>query len=83
MLLDTGATLIDETLDLHDRLIGSFFTKAKHWHEREFAAAGKAINDKVRLYARIGGALVDARHRVPIRSSRSKQSCRGTNLPRR
>jgi len=61
IFLDTAATLIDETLDLHDRLIGSFFTKAKHRHEREFAAAGKAINDKVRLYARIGGALVDAK----------------------
>ncbi|MGF6936027.1 hypothetical protein OKW41_005189 [Paraburkholderia sp. UCT70] len=33
----------------------------RHRHEREFAAAGKAINDKVRLYARIGGALVDAK----------------------
>lgn len=27
ILLDTSATLTDEILNLHDRLIGSFFTK--------------------------------------------------------
>lgn len=61
ILLDTSATLTDETLDLHDRLIGSLFTKAKHRHEREFADAGKAINDKVRLYAQVGAVLIDAK----------------------
>ena len=29
ILLDTAATLIDETLDLHDRLIGSFFYESQ------------------------------------------------------
>jgi hypothetical protein len=37
--LDTSASLTDEILDLHDRLIGSFFAKAKHKHERSFAEA--------------------------------------------
>jgi hypothetical protein len=46
---------------LHDRLIGSFFTKSKNKYERVFAEHGKAINDKVRLYARVGAALVAAR----------------------
>jgi hypothetical protein len=61
LMIETGATLTDEALDLHDRLIGSFFTKSKDKYERTFAEQGKAINDKVRLYAKVGSALVAAR----------------------
>ena len=61
ILLDTAATLTDEILNLHDRLIGSFFTKAKHKYEKRIAAEGKAVNDKVRLYAKIGAALIAAK----------------------
>ena len=60
-MIETAATLTDEIIDLNDRLIGSFFTKSKNKYERAFAEQGKAINDKVRLYAKIGAALVDAR----------------------
>jgi hypothetical protein len=60
-MIETAATLTDEALDLHDRLIGSFFTKSKDKYERTFAEQGKAINDKVRLYAKVGSALVAAR----------------------
>ncbi len=61
LMIETGATLTDEILDLHDRLIGSFFTKSKNKYERTFADQGKAINEKVRLYAKVGKALVSAR----------------------
>ena len=61
LMIETAATLIDEIVDLNDRLIGSFFTKSKNKYERAFSEQGKAINDKVRLYAKIGAALVDAR----------------------
>jgi TnpA family transposase len=61
ILLDTSATLIDEILNLHDRLIGSFFTKSKHKYEKCFAADGKAVNEKVRLYAKVGKALIEAK----------------------
>ncbi len=61
LMIETAATLTDEVLDLHDRIIGSFFTKSKHKCERSFAEQGKAINDKVRLYAKVGSALVTAR----------------------
>ena len=60
-IFETAAALTDEALDLHDRLIGSFFTKSKGKYERTFAEQGKAINDKVRLYAKVGGALVAVR----------------------
>ena len=61
ILLDTLATLTDETLDLHDRLIGTFFSKARSKHDREFTADGRAVNDKVRLYAKVGTALIAAK----------------------
>jgi TnpA family transposase len=61
LMIETAATLTDEIIDLNDRLIGSFFTKSKNKYERAFAEQGKAINDKVRLYAKVGTALVDAR----------------------
>ena len=61
IVLDTRATLIDEVIDLHDRFVGSVFSKAKRNHADRFQQSGKAINDKVRLYSRIGRALLDAK----------------------
>lgn len=61
LLIETSATLTDEIFDLHDRLMGSFFTKSKNMYEHIFAEQGRAINDKVRLYATVGAALVAAR----------------------
>jgi TnpA family transposase len=61
VLFDTRATLIDEIIDLHDRFMGSLFSKAKRKHSDRFQQVGKTINDKVRLYWRIGRALVDAK----------------------
>jgi TnpA family transposase len=61
LMIETAATLTDEILDLNDRVIGSFFTKSKNKYERAFAEQGKAINDKVRLYAKVGAALLSAR----------------------
>jgi TnpA family transposase len=59
--LDTAATLTDQVLELHDRLIGSFFSRDKNQHEQRFAADGKALNAKVRLYAQVGQALIASR----------------------
>jgi hypothetical protein len=61
VILDTRATLIDEIIDLHDRFMGALFSKAKRHHADRFQASGQAINDKVRLYSRIGRALLDAK----------------------
>jgi TnpA family transposase len=59
--LDGIATVTDEIIDLHDRIIGRLFNAAKTKHQQQFQASGKAINDKVRLYGRIGQALLDAK----------------------
>ncbi len=61
VIIETRATLIDEIIDLHDRFMGALFSKAKHSHAERFQESGKAINDKVRLYSRIGRALLDAK----------------------
>lgn len=61
VVLDTRATLIDEIIDLHDRFMGALFSKAKRHHADRFQESGKAINHQVRLYSRIGRALVEAK----------------------
>ena len=55
------ATVTDEVIDLHDRIIGKLFNTAKHKHQQQFQASGKSINEKVRLYGRIGQALLEAK----------------------
>ncbi|EFN0746870.1 Tn3 family transposase [Escherichia coli] len=55
------ATVTDEIIDLHDRILGKLFNAAKNKHQQQFQASGKAINAKVRLYGRIGQALIDAK----------------------
>ena len=58
--LDLAADLTDKAIDLFDRLIGAMFRKAEARHARDFQADGRAINEKVRLYARVGAALIAA-----------------------
>ena len=61
VLLEASSTLTDEILDLHDRFIGSILSKARRRRDEAFQSSGKAINEKVRLYARIGHALLAAK----------------------
>jgi len=59
--LELGATLTDQAADLFERLVGTMFSKAETRHARAFQDDGRAINEKVRLYARVGAALIAAR----------------------
>jgi len=61
VVLESTATVIDELVDLHDRILVKLFSGAKHKHRQQFQKQGKAINDKVRLYSRIGKALLEAK----------------------
>ena len=61
LVVEGMATVTDEIIDLHDRIIGKLFAVAKNKHQQQFQASGKAINDKVRLYGRIGQALLEAK----------------------
>lgn len=56
------ATVTDELVDLHDRIMIKLLSAAKNKHQQDFQKQGKAINDKVRLYAKVGQALVQAKN---------------------
>ena len=61
LILEGTATVTDEIIDLHDRIIGKLFNVAKNRHQQNFQESGKAINDNVRLFGKIGQALLAAR----------------------
>ncbi len=61
LAIEGTATVIDEIIDLHDRILGKLFNAARNKHQQQFQASGKAINDKVRLYGRIGQALLETK----------------------
>jgi len=61
VVLDTHSTLIDEIIDLHDRILGTLFSRARRHHAERFQASGKSINAKLRIYSRIGRALLEAK----------------------
>ncbi len=58
--LDLAASLTDQAIDLFDRLVGTMFRKAEGRQARAFQSDARAINEKVRLYARVGAALITA-----------------------
>ncbi len=60
-LIHMYAFLTDQGLDLHDKLIGKMFNRGEHSHQEGFQKDGKAINEKVRLYAQVGKALIEAK----------------------
>lgn len=61
MVLESTGTVTDELVDLHDRNLVKLFSSAKNKHQQQFQKQGKAINDKVRLYSKIGQALLEAK----------------------
>lgn len=60
-LSERTATLADEALDMHDRLVGEMLGKGEKARDETFRKRGKAINEKVGLYAAVGKALISAR----------------------
>lgn len=61
LVIETIATLTDEIIDLNDRILGNIFNKAKKKHQQQFQHSGKAINQQIILYGKIGQALLDAK----------------------
>ena len=53
--------MTDETLNLHDRLIGRFFAKSKYKHGQQFVEAAPALQETVKVFVKVGVALVDAK----------------------
>ena len=59
--LETTATVTDEIIHLHDRILGVIFNRAKHNHQEQFQESGKAINNKLRLLCLTSNAVIAAR----------------------
>lgn len=60
-LLATEEELVDQALDMHDKLLGQQLKKGEQKQEDRLKQRRKAINEKVRLYARVGKALIAAK----------------------
>jgi TnpA family transposase len=60
-LLDLSATLTDTALQMHDHIMGLLFKQGQKKQLATFAERGKAINEKVRQYADVGTALINAK----------------------
>lgn len=61
LAIEGRARITDEIVELHDRIMTTLFATARNKHLQRFQSEGREINDKVRLYAAVGQALVDAR----------------------
>ena len=61
LVIESTATITDEIIDLHDRIIEKLFNTAKNTHQKQFQQSGKAINHQMLLYSKIGQALLDAK----------------------
>lgn len=61
LLLERAAVLIDQILDLHNRLFTTYFRQCEHSQAQQVQTRGRPLAEQVRLYGRVGRALIDAR----------------------
>ena len=63
-VLDTTARLTDDGVGLFDRAVGRMFRRAEAREENAILRDARVANDKVRLFAKLGAALIAARRAV-------------------
>lgn len=56
VLTEARATIIDEIIELHERILGSMFSRAKHQQAERLQKTGKLIQQKLRQYVSVGQA---------------------------
>jgi hypothetical protein len=61
MISEARATLTDEVIDLHERILGSLFSRAKRTQAERLQQTGKLIQSKLKQYVTVGQALLNAR----------------------
>jgi len=61
MLIDIRSLIIDEIVDLHDRIIGSVFKKAKDLLQQQVQSSSKDVNDQLHNYMKLGTAIINAK----------------------
>lgn len=62
-VVETIARLTDQVLQMHDRMIQQMMRRGEQNHQDAFQRSGRAINDKMRLFAQVGKALIAAREK--------------------
>ena len=60
-MLDAATRLTDDGVELFDRAVGRMFRRAEAREQDALLRDTRAVNDKVRLLARLGAALIEAR----------------------
>jgi len=60
-VLDTTTRLIDDGVSLFDRAVGRMFRRAEAREEDAALRDARALNEKVRLFAKLGAALLTAK----------------------
>ena len=71
------ARLTDDGVSLFDRAVGRMFRRAEAREEDAVLRNARAINDKVRLFAKLGTALIEAKGGAPIWSRQLKPPSAG------
>lgn len=61
--LDLMASLTDDAIDMHDRMVGRLFRKAENRQHQAMRDQRALIGRSVRYYATVGAAVIEARRR--------------------
>jgi hypothetical protein len=77
-VLDAATRLTDDGVELFDRAVGRMFRRAEAREQDALLRDARAINDKVRLLARLGAALIEAREAKADLERRSPTRWAGT-----
>ncbi|PFH96571.1 hypothetical protein COL26_32710, partial [Bacillus thuringiensis] len=60
-LIHIYAFLIDQGLYVNEKLLGRMFKRGEKIHNDSFQNDGKLINEKLRLFAKLGKVLIEAK----------------------
>ncbi|VFS55813.1 Transposase and inactivated derivatives, TnpA family [Kluyvera cryocrescens] len=61
VIQEARATLTDEVIELHERILGTLFSQAKRTQAERLQLTGKLIQSKLKQYVTVGQALLHAR----------------------
>ena len=75
--LDLMASLTDDAIDMHDRMVGHLFRKAENRQHEAMRDQRALIGRSVRHYAMVGAAVIEARRGAIDPFTAIERSCRG------
>lgn len=61
LLLETKASIIDEIIEMNDKILGSMFRYAKNTQAQKMQESGKSMGEQLGIFFKIGNALLDAK----------------------